>query len=276
MTAPVSSSERDLLRAAQAGDPGSLEALLSRHQGRIYRFGLRMCRDPEDARDVLQDTMLAAARSLRDYRGASALSTWLYAITRSFCLRKRRRSRFAPGAEVSLEDPLALSTPDPSPLPDQVLERRRQEAALEAALSALDAGRREVLLLRDVEGLSAADVAEATGLSVAAVKSRLHRARLELRARLAPLLGASGPATGSTPACPDVLAALTRHLEGDLSRAACAEVERHLAGCPRCTELCASLRKTLAACGALPEPRVPAALQEAVRAGIRELVAGRT
>jgi RNA polymerase sigma-70 factor (ECF subfamily) len=80
-------TDTDLLTSARAGDGAALEELLLRHQPRIYRFGMKMCRDPEDASDVLQDTLLAMARTIADFRGASSLSTWLYTITRSFCIK---------------------------------------------------------------------------------------------------------------------------------------------------------------------------------------------
>src|SRR5215470_15526196 len=88
-------ADDELLAAARAGDAAALEELLERHQAQVYRFGMKMCRDPEDAKDVLQDTLLAMARNVRDFRGASSLSTWLYTIARSFCIKKRRRSKLA-------------------------------------------------------------------------------------------------------------------------------------------------------------------------------------
>ena len=130
-------TDHDLLEAARGGDPQALEQLLERYQSRVYRFGLKMCRDSEDARDVVQDTLLAAARSLRDFRGASSLSTWLYTITRSFCIKKRRRSKFAPEAEVSLDSeagPEALAAADPRRGPDELAASREIEQALELSL----------------------------------------------------------------------------------------------------------------------------------------------
>src|SRR5919206_1419808 len=95
--------DENLLAEARAGDRAALERLLEVHQRRVFRFGLKMCGGEEDAKDVLQDTLLAAARSVGDFRGASSVSTWLYAIARSFCLRKRRTSKFAPEHVESLE-----------------------------------------------------------------------------------------------------------------------------------------------------------------------------
>ena len=96
-------SDRELLDAVRAGDRRALETLLARHEREIFRFGTSMCRDEEDAKDVLQETMIAAARTMPEFRGGSALSTWLYAIARSFCLKKRRTSKFAPQRIESLE-----------------------------------------------------------------------------------------------------------------------------------------------------------------------------
>jgi len=89
-------SDESLIEAFRQGDREALETLLVRYQPNIYRFGVRMCRDPEDAKDILQDTMLAAARSLHDFRGTAAMSTWLYTIARNFCIKKHRKAKFAP------------------------------------------------------------------------------------------------------------------------------------------------------------------------------------
>ncbi|HYU42129.1 MAG TPA: RNA polymerase sigma factor, partial [Vicinamibacteria bacterium] len=214
-----------LLDAARQGDGDALEALLKDVQPRIYRFSLKMCGRTEDAQDVLQDTLFAAARTVRGFRGASSVSTWLYTIARSFCIKKRRRSVFTPTV-VSLEaDPAAARTAAaPGPDPERTLADRELASALEAAIAALDPASREVLVLRDMEELPADEVAAITGLSVSAVKSRLHRARLAVREQLAPTMAPFPP---SVPArghgCPDVLNLLSRHLEGEIAPETCAE-----------------------------------------------------
>ena len=266
-----------LIQAAQGGDGDALDALLKQYQPQIFRFGMKMCRDPEDAREVLQETLFAAARTVHGFRGASSLSTWLYTIARSFCIKKRRRSVFAPDV-VSLDSETsgALEVPDLAPDPERSLAEREVGAALEAAIASLEAGYREVLLLRDVEGLSAAEVAEVTGLSVPAVKSRLHRARAAVRDRLAPMLAPVPAPPGTGPGvCPHVVDLLSRHLEGDIGRDACAEMERHVAACPPCQAACESLRQTLRLCGSTPAPDVPEALKQSIRQGIRSLLAER-
>jgi len=267
--------ERALVEAARAGDEGALEELIGRHQSRVFRFALKMCRRNEDAEDVLQDTLLAAARTLTDYRGEASLPTWLYTIARSFCIKKRRRSKFAPRQIVSLgadEARPALELPDPGRTPDQALADREIATRLNHAVDGLAPAYRDVLVLRDIEGLPANEVAEVMQLSVEAVKSRLHRARARVREELAPLLGA-GEAGARPRTCPDPVNLFSRHLEGDISPSVCERMERHLAGCPRCEAACESLRRTLRLCGATPEPVVPAGLQESIRGKIRAMLA---
>ncbi len=174
-------SDQNLLEAARAGDRKAIEPLLVQHQDRVYRFGMKLCRHPEDAEDVLQDTLLAMAKSVHDFQGRSSLSTWLYTVARSFCIKKRRKSKFAPKNVKSLEQDVPPETQvfvDPARRPDEALAAKEIETALEAAIRGLEPNYREVLLLRDVEGLAAKEVAEVVDISVAAVKRRLHRARL--------------------------------------------------------------------------------------------------
>lgn len=265
--------DRALIEAARGGDREALEAFIERQQARVLRFGMKMCRDPEDARDVAQETLLAAARGIGRFREAASPSTWLFTIARSFCIKKRRRSKFAPATLLPLdgdEGTAALDVPDGGRGPEQALEDRRLAAALDAAIAALDPKYREVLLLRDVEGLKAAEVAAVTGLGVEAVKSRLHRARLQVRERLAPLLG--GIPSGG-PSCPDILELFSRHLEDEVDPETCAQMERHLASCPRCASACDSLKRVLSVCRSSPAPVVPSQLQESVRASIRDFIA---
>jgi RNA polymerase sigma-70 factor (ECF subfamily) len=272
-------SDERLLASARAGDKAALETLLERHQPQVYRFGMKMCRDPEDAKDVLQDTLLAMARGVRDFRGASSISTWLYTIARSFCIKKRRRSKFAPDDERSLDTDLAsegrrLAAPEREP--DEALAGKQIERALEQAIASLDPTYREVLLLRDVEGLTAPEVAEVLGLSVQAVKSRLHRARLAVRESVAPLLGVA-PMAPAQATCPDVLMLFSRHLEDEISADQCAQMERHLEGCARCRGTCDSLKRTLALCqtsGA--SVAVPPSVQASVKTALRDFLAGTT
>jgi len=255
-----------LLELARAGDMQALEELLQALQPQIYRFGMKMCRQSEDAEDVVQDTMLTLARSFRDFRGASSISTWLYTITRSFCIKKRRKSKFAPKVEESLEElhsKTANAVQSSEPGPEAQAESKETWEHVQTAIRALDPGYREVLMLRDVEGLKAREVAEVVGISVPAVKSRLHRARAELRDHLA-----AAPIV-SRPGCPDIRKVFSEHIEGDLSPDICATMEAHIADCPMCASECTGLQATLNACSSAP-CEVPAEIQERLRAGLRE------
>jgi RNA polymerase sigma-70 factor (ECF subfamily) len=269
-------SDESLLAAARAGDAQALEALVARHQAQVYRFGMKMCRDPEDAKDVLQDTLLAMARSVRDFRGASSLSTWLYTIARRFCTKKHERSKLGPAEDRSLEAGAAKETErlaDPGAAPDEALASKQVERALDQAIAELEPIYREVLVLRDVEGLTAAEVAEITGVTTQAVKSRLHRARLSVRARVAPLLGIKTDLPAASGTCPDVLLMFSQHLEDEISADLCAEMERHLEGCGRCRGACDTLKRTLALCHADGRSvTVPAAVQASVKTALRDFL----
>ena len=201
------------------------------------------------------------------------MTTWLYAIARSYCIKKRRTSRYAPAREESLEGQAgaeAREVADGARLPDEEAAGRELQRALDAAIAQLDDKYREVLLLRDVEGLTAREVAEVLDLGVAAVKSRLHRARAVVRAQMLPVLAyePAGPARG----CPDVIELFSRKLEDEISPATCAEMEKHLDACPACRNACDSLRRTLALCSTVPAPHVPQAVQDSVYRAIAEVV----
>lgn len=234
-----------LLYNAQNGDPEALEDLLKAVQPQLYRFSLKMCRHEEDAEDVLQDSMLSIARSFRDFRGDSSLSTWLYTITRSFCIKKRRKSKFAPSHEESLETlPRSHQSNLQSSLknPQEIAESAEIWRQVQAGISLIEPAYREILVLRDIEGLSAKEVGEIVGLSVSAVKSRLHRARSQLREKLT--MTPYHPNAN----CPDIRRIFSEHLEGDLSPDICSTMEAHVATCPACAIECSGLKQAFNAC----------------------------
>ena len=256
----------DLVAAARAGSPEAIESVLEKYQQRIFGFGLRMCGDAEDAKEVLQDTLLAAARNVKDFRGGSSLSTWLYAIARSFCIKRRRRTKYAPSEELSF-DALGAAVPADGPAPDEIASQREVRRALAGAIESLDPDSREVLVLRDIEGLTAPEVAEVTDTSVEAVKSRLHRARASVRELLAARLGEA--AVARRPDCPDVLTAFSKKLEGDLAPTLCADLERHIDACAACRGACDALKRALATCAHLTSRPVPEDIQQSVREAVR-------
>ena len=271
-----SPTDDELLTAARGGDVVALETLLVRYQPHLYRFGLRMCGNVEDAGDVTQESLISMARSLRGFRGDSSVSSWLYTIARRFCIKKRRRGKFAPSREDSLDAPETDAVerlPDPAPNPEQTATNRELATALTRAIDALDPSQREVIVLRDVEGLSAPEVANILGISIEAVKSRLHRGRVAVRHELAPMLRRPTIEPPRQTICPDVLTLFSRHLEGDIDANVCATMEAHLARCGQCRIACESLKRTLAICRELPTPDVPAPIAASIKAAIRAFLA---
>lgn len=264
--------ERFLLERARSGDRDALETLLLRYQDKIYGYGMRMCRKPSDAEEVLQDTLLAAAKSIGDFRGEGAFAGWLYRIAHSFCVKRRRKGKFAPEREESLNETRQFQNfPDAGLGPDEHLTRRELAVALNQAISLLPNQFREVFLLRDIEGLSTEETARVLGLRLATVKTRLHRARTAIRNALSPFFDQSSATAAQPAGCPDVALLLSRHLEGELSPRVCARMERHLERCQHCRGTCESLRQLLALCKTQPRTRVPPDLQDKLRKALREL-----
>jgi len=257
--------DADLIAAARDGDRTAVDELLARYEPNIYRFGLRMCGNEDAAREVLQETLLAAFRHLASFRGDAALSTWLYQIARSFCIKERRGQR----PTQSIDDDTAPELVDPTPQPDARAHAREIGEALSRAIAMLPPEQREVLVLRDVEGLSAEQAAEVVGIEVGALKSRLHRARMALRTELAGILGGSY----SAEPCPELAHELTAYVAAEIDQATCVQIEKHLATCARCAGACDALKRTVSLCRRLPGDIVPAPVRAAVREAIMATIA---
>jgi len=257
-------SDAELLQKARSGDAASLDELLARHEKQVFRFGLRMCGNEADARDVLQETLLAAFRNIDSFRGDAQLSTWLYQIARSFCIRSRRRTSGEPERTQLLDEPAAAAVASEQEPPDAAAHAREIGQLLEAALLALPVAFREAVILRDVEGLSAEEAAKVVGIEVRALKSRLHRGRTQLRQRLADVLASSAV----HPACPDLAEELVAYVTQDIDQAACARIEEHLVRCQNCTGACESLKRTVSFCKQIPGDQVPAPVRAAIRAAV--------
>ncbi len=262
----MATDDHDLLAAARSGNARSVDTLLARHQKQIFRFGLRMCGNEDEAREVLQETLLAAFRGLHEFRGDAHLSTWLYQIARSFCLKSRRRTAGEPEQTVPIEKPEARAVPASDAAPDAKAHAREMGELLQAAILSLSERQREVLVLRDVEGLSAEEAADVIGIEVGALKSRLHRARTELRERLVAVLG--DDELGGEAPCPELADELTSYATDEIDQATCARIEEHLQRCPRCAKACAGLQRTVSFCKEIPGGEVPAPVRAAVRAAL--------
>ena len=187
-----------LVARAKAGELDAFEALASRYEQRVYSLALRMLRQTQDAEDVTQQTFLSALENLAGFRGDASFATWLLRITSHAALKVIRKQR---GLDtVSLDEATAEADsyetiPHPEYIadwrqsPEQLVHQNEIQRLLEVALAKLDEKHRLVFLLRDVEGLSVKETAEALGLSEANTKVRLLRARLQLREQLTRTLG---------------------------------------------------------------------------------------
>jgi RNA polymerase sigma-70 factor (ECF subfamily) len=183
---PAPPSDVELFSRAAQGDPSARRELVRRTRGPVYRLLRRLTKDDAQAEDLLQETFITALAHLPSWRGEGTPRGWLFAIARSKVLMARRGGA---GRTESTEDTkleaLGLAAGWGAPLdPEALTARLEEQAVLERALGALDDEAREVLTLRDLEGLSGEETAQALGLSLAAMKSRLHRARLALVAHV--------------------------------------------------------------------------------------------
>lgn len=179
-----------LLAAAQGGDTAAFEALVARHRSRVYGLALRMLNSPDDAAEVLQESFISAYRNLANFRGDSQFGSWVYRIAANHALMRLRHRKVVRQVEAPLDEP---SFNERGSLLDEVAEVKDAEGAvmdkelrraIEEAAARLGDDYREVFVLKDLEGLSYEEIAQLTNSSVPAVKSRLHRARLSLRAAI--------------------------------------------------------------------------------------------
>jgi len=187
----IKDKDFELVRAINSGHFDRFEDLVKRYEQKLYNFSLRMCRNAADAEDAVQETFLNVFRYLKGFRYETKFKNWLYRVAASTCLKKRRKSKFAPERELSLDE---FFLQDEAEIPDQVpkwalmpLQKLLNDELLDKineAIFTLPEKYRLVIVLRDIEGFSTAETAQILNLSDANVKVRLHRARLFLRDRL--------------------------------------------------------------------------------------------
>ena len=194
--------ESGLVAGLRRGDPDAYEQLVRRYGGRLLQVARRYL-DEEDARDALQEALVSAWKSIDRFDGHSKVSTWLHRIVvNASLMRLRKKSSKLEKATESLEPLLPrfledghLTSPGTAwqETPEQLLQRDEVRQLVRRAIDSLPEGYRTVILLRDIEGLSGQETAEAMGLTTTAVKVRLHRARLALREALDEHLSATDP-----------------------------------------------------------------------------------
>jgi len=178
------SDDAALLPGLRARDPAAFERLVTTYQHRMFCLAYRMLGDRGDAADAAQEAFLRVFRGIEQFRGEAKLSTWLHAITSRICLNhlSARRRLMATGRQEDEQQIERLPTTADDPA--RTAERRELEAALDRAIAELPEHHRLIVVLRDIQGLAYEDIAQTLGLELGTVRSRLHRARMELKDKL--------------------------------------------------------------------------------------------
>ena len=279
-------------------NPQSLEHALELIQGTVFSFSMKVCGQREDAEDTMQEVLVKSLPQLPKFESPRALLVWLYKVAKNRCLMSRRRSRFAPEPDLSLDglmpdryqlDRIAKE----GPLNPESLAIRSQEARrLREVIQKLPPQYRIVLVLRDMEGLTDEEVGEVTGIRTGTVRVRLHRARLFVRKALAdhgkgartskgsvvgpPVVNA--PRSDKRPvSCKALFAQLSNYLDERLDDSLCDKLEKHLDGCEPCKAFLASLERSIQQCRTAPnqspDPRLAAKLRRDLVSEYQSLMA---
>ena len=247
----------------QSGGDEATEKALGLLQNTVFAFSMRVCGHREDAEDTMQEVLVKSVPQLPKFDSPRALVVWLYKVAKTRCLMSRRRSKFAPARDLSLEELM----PDRRQLellsaqsanPEAFAIRSEQAGRLREAIQRLPAPYRIVLVLRDMEGLGDDEVAEITGLRPGTVRVRLHRARLFVRKEVMKLGNPGGRRKPPTPLlaatdsnrsrCKALFAELSNYLDEELDDSFCAQLTQHMDGCEPCKVFLASLEETIESC----------------------------
>ena len=173
-------TDQQLIAETLDGQTAAFGRLVHKYQDRLFNSMVHMLRNPSDAEDVVQDAFLLALRKLDTFKGNSQFYTWLFRIARNTAISKLRRKKPTVSLE-STDSEQRLDFPDDSPAPSAEMERRERQTELMRAMDKLSGEHREILVLREMEELDYESISEITELPVGTVRSRLHRARSQLR-----------------------------------------------------------------------------------------------
>lgn len=273
-----------VVQLIQRKDPKSLEEALTLLQNTVFSFSMKVCGQRQDAEDTMQEVLLKSIPNLAKFDSPKALMVWLYKVAKSHCLMSRRKSKFAPRGDLSLEElmpdrrELQKLSGNPDGTPETSLLRREDAKRLREAVRKLPAEYRLILVLHDMEELSDGDVAEITGLRPGTIRVRLHRARLFVRKELAkqdqhrlrrqtaqPSGKIQPSAQPRQRRCKEMFAELSNYLDDELDDSLCEELEKHMDGCEPCKAFLSSLEKSIQQCRTAPnespDPRVAAKLR---------------
>jgi len=180
--------ELTIIRRVQDGDPNAFELLVTAYEKNVYNVALQMTGNREDAQDMTQEAFIKAYNSLSGFRGDSRFSSWLYRIVSNVCLDYKRKQSRRPASSLTVEDDEGeeqqLDVADESQSPEALLERKLTREAVRKGLRQLPDEQRQILLLREIQGLSYEEIGEVMDLEAGTVKSRIFRARKKLCALL--------------------------------------------------------------------------------------------
>jgi RNA polymerase sigma-70 factor, ECF subfamily len=286
-----------VVQLIQRKDSKSLEEALELLQNAVFSFSMKVCGQRQDAEDTMQEVLLKSVPYLPKFDSPKALMVWLYKVAKNRCLMSRRKSKFAPKEDLSLEelmpDRRELQTLSGSPdgTPETSLLRRENAKRLREAVQRLPAEYRLILVLHDMEELSDGDVAEITGLRLGTIRVRLHRARLFVRKELAKQVQHRMRRQTARPSgemhlsaqprqrrCKEMFAELSNYLDDELDDSLCEELEKHMDGCEPCKAFLSSLERSIQQCrmapNKSPDPRVTAKLRRELLSEYQGLMAG--
>jgi RNA polymerase sigma-70 factor (ECF subfamily) len=285
-----------VVQLIQRKDPNSLEEALELLQSTVFSFSMKVCGQRQDAEDTMQEVLLKSVPYLPKFDSPKALMVWLYKVAKNRCLMSRRKSKFAPKEDLSLEElmpdrqELHKLSGSPDGTPETSLLRRENAKRLREAVQKLPPEYRLILVLHDMEELSDADVAEITGLREGTIRVRLHRARLFVRKELAKqdkhrMHGQAAKPSGEMHLsahprqrrCKEMFAELSNYLDDELDDSLCDELEKHMDGCEPCKAFLSSLEKSIQQCrmapNEAPDPRVAAKLRRELLSDYQGLMA---
>jgi RNA polymerase sigma-70 factor (ECF subfamily) len=246
-------------------DPKALERALELLQGTVFSFSMKVCGQREDAEDTMQEVLVKALPYLPKFESPRALLVWLYKVAKNRCLMSRRKTKFAPKRDLSLEElmpdrlELARLAQERPVNPESLAIRSQQARRLREAIQQLPPHYRIILVLRDMEGLTDDEVGEITGLRPGTVRVRLHRARLFVRQTLAQhghkrrtprqavsAVERTAPHSERRRAsCKALFAQLSDYLDEQLDDSLCQKLEEHFEGCAPCEAFLACLETTI-------------------------------
>jgi RNA polymerase sigma-70 factor (ECF subfamily) len=249
----------------EKNEPRALEQALELLQGTVFSFSMKVCGQREDAEDTMQEVLVKALPYLPKFESPRALLVWLYKVAKNRCLMSRRKSKFAPRQDMSLDELMPdrhelARLAEAGPVNPETLAIRSQQARrLREVIQELPPQYRIILVLRDMEGLTDEEAGDITGLRPGNVRVRLHRARLFVRQKLArqnhhpaaPKKAVLRPRTATAtsekrPAsCKALFAQLSNYLDEQLDDSLCERLEQHLDGCEPCKAFLTSLESTI-------------------------------